>query len=210
MTVSIYLREHTGNLSSIKFGSYDPSAIHPQASLYVFRTISQREWSLNVKDFQVNDGNVLGANKELYFSYHLPYLYLPDTEFNEYVEQIKKWDSHIVCRTDICWYADHDCHDISSSKYFMIKFKIFDSTARQFSLGIPVSHGFYISNKDLGHNETVCALPIIRSRSDNQNRWYFGSSFLSYFYTVLDQTPLTEHNKDYIQIGIAPRNSVPP
>lgn len=150
MTVSIYLREHTGNLSSIKFGSYDPSAIHPQSPLYLFRTVSQREWSLSVKDFQVNSGQILGATKELYFAYHLPYLYLPDAEFNEYVAQIKKWDSTIECRPDICWYKDHLCHQLDASHYFTLKFKIFDSTNRQFSLGIPVSHGFYINNSDLG------------------------------------------------------------
>jgi hypothetical protein len=36
--------------------------------------------------------------------------------------------------------------------------------------------------------------------------WYAGNMFLNYLYLTFDMTPYDEHGKDYIQIGVAPKN----
>ena len=46
MTMSFYLRESTGNSSSIKFGSYDGEGINPGSTLEIYRTKGLDKWSL--------------------------------------------------------------------------------------------------------------------------------------------------------------------
>jgi len=201
LTISVYLREHTSNYSSIKVGSYDPSGVEPGSSLVLFRTVSPREWSLTVNNFQINNGQLLGANRVLALVYHLPYLYLPDIEFANFAYEIRQWDASIECDNYICKYKGVACHDlhVDKSKFFRFKFRLWDTTGKGLDVQIPVSHGFYINNTALNSSQVFCALPVIRSNdTKQQNVWYFGSVYLSYFYTVLDQSPMFEHGKDYI------------
>lgn len=88
MIVSFYIREHSRNFSSVKFGSYDESGVNPLGKLEMFQTKNIKEWVLNSKDFQVNGGEVIGGDKELAISFHLPYMYLPEVEYNAYLTEM--------------------------------------------------------------------------------------------------------------------------
>lgn len=47
-----------------------------------------------------------------------------------------------------------------------------------------------------------CYFAVFRAMNGYPTTWYVGNVFFSGRYIVFDQTPKTEHNKDYIQIGI--------
>lgn len=212
MIVSVFLRERASNYSSVKFGSWDPSATTDgtDQALSILQTINENEWSLRVKNYRVNNGQLITDERKFHLAYHLPYLYLPDKEFDQYVNDIKAWDSKILCHTDICWYDSFSCDNapIEKGKHFNISFTLFDNKNKDFSVTVPVSHSFYIRNEDLKDTRVFCALPVIRStQKDQQDTWHVGSTFMSYFYTVLDQTPKFERGQNYIQVGFAPRNA---
>lgn len=73
-------------------------------------------------------------------------------------------------------------------------------------LGFPNTTADVTVGNQTVHGNNTCVLPVFKSNAENQNRLFFGSIYLSYFYTVLDQTPIQEKGLDYIQIGIGPRN----
>lgn len=49
--VSIYMRQKSGNFSSVKFGSYDEGAIAPGNDLIMYKTIRNNEWVLGATGF---------------------------------------------------------------------------------------------------------------------------------------------------------------
>lgn len=57
-----------------------------------------------------------------------------------------------------------------------------------------------------GDLENTCYIPVFASnRTDGV--WYVGNMILNYLYLTFDMTPYDEHSKDYIQIGVAPKNT---
>ena len=38
------------------------------------------------------------------------------------------------------------------------------------------------------------------------NTWYLGNLAMANYYLTFDTTPNTEHDKDYIQVGVGPTN----
>jgi hypothetical protein len=208
MVVSIYIREHSGNSSHIKFGSYDPHA--HVGELLLFRTKYTNQWVLNAKNFKIEDGASSSGDKELLIAPHLAHFYLPDEEFTAYVANPEKWDGDLTCSSEegMCYY-NTACGDIDKdhSVYFHLRFTIWDlENTTGYDLSIPVVHGFYIHGEELGLDANKCVLPIFKSSSVNQNRFVMGSNFLSYFYTVLDQTPRLEGGEDFNVIGLGAIN----
>lgn len=87
LIVSVYLRERASNFSSVKFGSWDPSATE-NGKLNILETVSIYEWALKVKNFQINNGTRITDERKFLLSYQLPYLYLPNKEFDQYIKDI--------------------------------------------------------------------------------------------------------------------------
>ena len=97
MITALYVREHSGNFSSVKFGSYDQAGIASGASLAIYRTRENVRWSLTSNQFSVNDHTPLGQTRELVFEFGLPYAYLPAEEFIEFTERMSQWDLNLRC-----------------------------------------------------------------------------------------------------------------
>lgn len=207
MIMSLYVREHSGNYSSVKFGSYDKKGIADGASMAIYRTRENVRWSLTSSQFAVNDHTPLRQTRELVFEFGLPYAYLPQEEFTEFTERMSIWDLNLRCDLNSCKY-NQKCSDVQQNNYFKIAFRISDSTGTGNIYQLPVTKLFFLDGNVLGGSADSCYIPVFRSQL-NDNRWYFGNFFTSYFYLVFDQTPIEEFGKDYIQIGIAPRSSVP-
>lgn len=55
-----------------------------------------------------------------------------------------------------------------------------------------------------------CFLAIFADQTLKQDTWYLGSHAMQDYYLVFDVTPLHEHKKDFIQIGIAPASKTQP
>jgi hypothetical protein len=74
-----------GNSSVVKFGSWDPSALAPGASLTTLRTNDAKNWVLKSSEIKLNGVSFLsGVDKEVEISPHLPYLYMPDAEWSHF------------------------------------------------------------------------------------------------------------------------------
>jgi hypothetical protein len=52
--VSFYMKEETGNVSSIKFGSYDKEAIADGASMAVYKSNGLDRWGVKMNNFKIN------------------------------------------------------------------------------------------------------------------------------------------------------------
>ena len=72
----------SGNSSVIKFGGWDIGSLTPGNSLQVLRTKNEKSWTLLAGNIMYNKTLVLtGVNKEINLSPHLPYLYIPDSDW---------------------------------------------------------------------------------------------------------------------------------
>lgn len=104
MTISFYVREHSGNYSSVKFGSYDASGIAPGTKMAIYRTRENVRWTLTVNRFAVNSHTPLSQVREMEFDFSLPYLYVPTEEFKEFTTRMSSWDLNLRCDTQKCKY----------------------------------------------------------------------------------------------------------
>jgi len=134
-------------------------------------------------------------------------LYLPDEEMGEFVSRMSTWDLNLRCSANNCHY-NQKCADVKQPNYFYLDWRLQDSTGKGNKYSIPVSKIFYVSGSEVGDTDDTCYMPVFPSKK-NDNVWYVGNFFTSYFYLVFDQTPQEEHGKDYIQIGIGPRARTP-
>ena len=101
---SLYIREHKNNYSSVKFGSYDTKGIQNGGKLAIYRTRENTDWDLTVNSFSVNKAAPLNRERRFQFEFGLPYLYLPEEEFSEFIERMTTWDFNLRCDANGCHY----------------------------------------------------------------------------------------------------------
>ena len=63
-----------------------------------------------------------------------------------------------------------------------------------------------VTGKQIGTGLDNCYLGVFMSKSNDQNTWYVGGSFLKSKYVVYDMTPFDLDKKNYIQVGIGETN----
>ena len=106
MVVAVYAEVQSQTAtSSIKFGSWDQHALKDTGStdITMLRTSTLDGWKISCNDFMINDVSFLpkvdGANavRTLEINSHLPFLYLPDDDWNHYAELLKKNYPEILC-----------------------------------------------------------------------------------------------------------------
>ena len=127
----------------------------------------------------------------------LPYIYLPNLDFEHFIIEMESFDASIVCHygDNYCKYMV-SCQNLTADTWFL-EFELMDeSTSNQY--GLPSNNRFMIPGQVMGDSEDTCYLPVFRSISGAQDQWYVGSLFLQYFYLVFDMTPYDEEGEDYI------------
>lgn len=206
IVVSFYVRMESGNSSVIKFGSYDESGIEPGNALKVFKTLATNTWSLRANNFKLGTQTLSHTGyRQVSLEPQLPYLYLPNADFQQFREKLTK-----IIGTPICSYGDNVCKFQSpcpgnpfASKMGM-KIRIYD-TIRAMDYTIDGAD-LLIPAKNLGDSADHCYVGVFKSTNADQQTWYLGNLFMKKYYVVFDMTPLDELNRNYIQVGIAPQN----
>ena len=117
-----------GDSSVLKFGSWDRSALAPGQELKNFKTKDSNSWIVNAKDFYL-DGEtfVTGIVKEIDFSPHLPYLYLPNGDWTHFAFKMGEKYPDIDCSygANHCRWSK-PCSQVSK-KSMPMAFKLYDS-----------------------------------------------------------------------------------
>lgn len=93
----LYIREEYGNSSNIKFGGWDPSALQPGASLITFRTYSPQHWDLKADNFMIDGKAFLSDVRIISIDPHIPYLYIPNNDWNDFAREMSLIYADIVC-----------------------------------------------------------------------------------------------------------------
>ena len=121
------MRPNNGNSSSIKFGSWDQAGMAPGSSLTMFRTSNLDQWALNADDYSIDGTKFLvGIDKKIVFSPHLPYLYMPSQDWVAFAAALAKAypDVHCVYDENRCSFQTSCSQIPKSSTTFDIR--IFD------------------------------------------------------------------------------------
>ena len=93
LVYSIYVNNE--KKSYIKFGSMDDSAL--SSNLTVISTIDAKNWALNVSDILLEGNGIHQKKNVLYIEPSLPYLYLPESEWQLFSMQIEAKYPNIKC-----------------------------------------------------------------------------------------------------------------
>lgn len=146
-------------------------------------------------------------DRKVIFDMQLPYIYMPDKDYEALVIKIANKDHNIECsyERNYCKYINvQNCSEISSPLE-VISFEMNDgATAKNFSIANNQSK-FLFSGSDIGEKSDECYLPIFRSMNGDQSLWYLGYIFLSQHYFVLDASPL-DQNQNYLTVSIGDIN----
>lgn len=190
----------------------DEEGISDGASMAIYKTRGLNTWSITVKNFRMNGHNPATSTangRELRFSFHLPFMYLPEADFIYFAEKMAAFDLNLRCRSKTgnyyCRY-DRSCNDVRVSTWFFA-FDIDDNAGTSNSYSLPASSNLLVPGPTVGDTDQTCYLPVFMS-GRNDGVWYAGNMFLEYFYLTFDMSPYDEHGKDYIQVGVAPKNPV--
>jgi len=99
------MRHNNGNSSNVKFGSWDQTGMSPGASLTTLRTSNNYRWSLAADDYAISGAKFLvGQDREITYSPHLPYLYLPAKDWEAFA------DAMATAYPDLrCIYSENRC-----------------------------------------------------------------------------------------------------
>ena len=201
-TVSFYIDLRNTIASSIKFGSYDASGIASGASMALYKTADKTRWSVKGQHLKAN-GHKVAENREVQFDMQLPYLYIPDDDFTNFAVSMAIFDTKIKCssRDNSCKYKT-PCSQVNQNRWYLSMDFYDDDTRNNYAL--PSNSNFLFDGDSIGDPGT-CYLPVFKSGA-SQDVWYMGNLFMNYFYLTFDMSPYDEQGKDYITIGVSPRN----
>ena len=115
LTFSLYTNLDKNIHSSIKFGSYDKSAIKPGSEITYLKTKSRSTWELRGDVMVVYHSQVATGPtpKVALIEPQLPYLYIPSEDWLGFIDAVLfSYDSDgVKCSSHYC-YFDKNCNDI--------------------------------------------------------------------------------------------------
>ena len=142
----------------------------------------------------------VGLNRRINLSPEYPYVYLPDPDWKKIQD---------ILPSGTCNYDNNFCKlkgSCSQQKAsdFDFSFQIRDHEGGPLNRYTIPGKDLLVSGRTLGITLKTddCFFAVFRSMNGYPTTWYIGNVFFAGRYLVFDQTPLTEHGKDYIQIGI--------
>ena len=162
--VSFYVRMESGNSSVIKFGSYDESGIEPGHRLRVFKTIAINSWSLRANNLKLGvEALKTSGYRQISLEPQLPYLYMPDADFDEFRLKLNK-----IIGTPVCAYGDNLCKFQSPcpgnqwASKIGIKIRIYDAeAATDYHVD---GRDLLVPSKNFGDDADHCYVAVFRSR----------------------------------------------
>lgn len=98
MTLMLNSNVEDGDSSVLKFGSWDKSALKAGETLKNFKTKDSTSWAVTANNFLLDGlSYVSGVIKDIDFSPHLPYLYLPNGDWTHFAFKMGEKYPDIDC-----------------------------------------------------------------------------------------------------------------
>ena len=119
----------------------------------------------------------------------LPYYYLPETDFANFLKAISVFEYNLTCDDSSCKF-EQPCSNVTIDKWYL-SFALFDDSIG-FTYGLPSDFNFLVNGDLMGDSASTCYLPVFKNSQSNQRIWYIGNIVMNYFYMVFDMTPLDE------------------
>lgn len=215
LTFSLYTNLDVNIHSSLKFGSYDKGAILPGSSIQYLKTKSRESWELRGYAMVVYHSQVATGPtpKVALIEPQLPYLYIPDEDWMSFIDAVLfSYESDGVrCSSHYC-YFEKRCNEIDTAtlQQKQVRIIVFDeagteTSSNKFHIKIG-GDKLFIPGGQVGLDDNRCILGAFKQTEGRQDAWYLGNIVLADYYIIFDMTPMTELQKNFIQVGFAPMN----
>lgn len=191
----------------VQFGSFDPESILPGYELDMYQTTSTKAWNLKADQFHFGQTN-MPAKRLISIEPQVEYIYVPDSDFQHFRSKFLKMEEFEPnCQSDdlMCRFNKH-CNDVKVGSNLDLRIRIYDPSQ---SLDIIIDgQDLLIPGDQIGGSEggNFCYIGIQKQTHLSKSLWTIGNVILKKYLIVYDMTPFNELHKDYIQIGIAPKN----
>jgi len=192
--------------SSIKFGSYDEVAFTGEMSL--FKTRSTSSW--DIKLYGIVFGGTTFTAPALTAEYvsvdpGWPYIALVQHDYDLVQAELLKLYPTIQCTGNTVCFFTQTCDTVAwkGLKFQLLLDDGFGDTRKPFDLKM---EDMFDGTNDNGKQDKCVSK--IASSQETDTRIFLGAPFYTANYVVYDMTPEDERKLGYIQIGIAPKNTV--
>lgn len=191
----------------VQFGSYDPESIMSGYGLDMYQTTSTKSWNLKADQFHFGKTN-MPAKRLISIEPQVEYIYVPDSDFQHFRSKLLKMkEFEPNCQSDdlMCRF-NNPCNDVKVGSNLDLRIRIYDPSQ---SLDIIIDgQDLLIPGDQIGGSEggNFCYIGIQKQTHLSKSLWTIGNVILKKYLIVYDMTPFNERHKDYIQIGIAPKN----
>lgn len=193
MTLMLNSNVEDGDSSVLKFGSWDPSALQSGATLKNFKTKDSTSWTIEADAFYLDgDSFVSGIKKDIDFSPHLPYLYLPNGDWTHFAFRMGEKYPDIDCSygSNHCRWSK-PCSQVDR-KAMPMSFNLFDDSSK-FLMSVDLNKMFIDGDNFGEKSNSFCYLPVFMSKhSGTQNTWFFGSMLMEDYVMVFDNSGYDE------------------
>lgn len=205
--------ENVAETGTIGMGVYDPKS--HIGDLKLLKTNGVSSWALSA-GMILYDSNgsedtlqydvALSESRTIKIDPQLPYVYLPDGDWDRLTTLMKSENSDLACTSTACGFSKA-CSDetLTQLANYTLRVELTDGERTVPIVMESVNRSAMIPGGNLGLG-SGCWLPFFKSQGGADDTWYLGSIFMADYYFVLDMTPYDERGEDYIQIGIAERN----
>ena len=196
-----------GDSSVLKFGNWDRSTLASGQELMNFKTKDEKSWAVTAKDFYLDGDTFLsGVKKDIDFSPHLPYLYLPNGDWTHFAFRMGEKYPDIDCSygANSCRWSK-SCSSVSK-KPMPMAFKLYDSDDS--SLMTMDLTKMFIDGDNFGEQTgTYCYLPVFMSKhSQTQNTWFVGSMLMQDHVMIFDNSGYDERGASYNIVSFGKKN----
>lgn len=181
--------------STIKFGGWDPEALQDYNKMNLYKTRSTSSWGIEGHSFTFQDYEV-NADRDFLIDPQYPFVYIPKVDWKRFRTKL---GPNVASQQHNWIKFTQRCENMPSSKYD-VKFNL--PGGRSITL---YGKDLLVSGKQIGTGIDNCYLGIFMSESPDQKTWFVGGSFFKDNYVVYDMSTL-DKGKDYIQVGIGPKN----
>ena len=170
----------------------------------MFRTPTTSLWYLRAASVFFGSLELTGGQERYaHFDPQIPYISVPESDFNRYAQSIQIQIPGVTCLGDHCK-INKPCSEVTlpGSK---IKFNLKDdSHTSEFSLD---DADLLVPGSMAGTTDDECFIGVYKNGVDKiQNNWYLGLLFMDKYYIVYDLTPYDNSKANYLQIGIGKKN----
>lgn len=114
----------------------------------------------------------------------------------------------VVCGSQYCFFENRcEWLDGGSLRQKTLTIALISEVAPHGTVRLEIGGDkLFIPGEHVGLSSDRCVLGVFKQADARQDAWYLGNLILGDYYLVFDMTPLTEHNRDFIQVGFAPMN----